>query len=539
MTVFMVPEDEQIWPTLGPQVCDFIEAFLVFGPGDLRGEPARLDNEKRALIYRMYEVYPRGHALAGRRRFKRCALSLRKGTAKTELAAWLAAVELHPDGPVRCDGFDGNGLPVGMGVVDPYIPMVAYTEEQSDELAYGALRVILQYSPLAGDFDIGLERIMRAGGDGKAVSLATSPNARDGARTTFQVFDETHRLASPSLRAAHRTMLANIPKRFLSDAWSFEITTAPAPGEGSVAEDTMDYARQVADGKISDARLFFFHRQASDEHDLSTSEGIRAAVLEASGPAAAWSDIDGIAEQWKDPTADRTYLERVWLNRLVRASERAFDVEQWRTLAQADYTVADGAMITVGFDGARWRDATALVGTEILTGFQWLIGLWEKPYNLEGWEVPQAEVDEAIAAAFARWEIWRMYADPPYWESLVAEWAGRYGETRVVEWWTSRRKAMAYAIRGFHTAIQSNELTHDGSPHLARHVGNACRRQISLHDDQGIPMWTIYKEQPESPHKIDAAMAAILSWEARNDALAAGVGQPRESVYEARGLEVV
>jgi len=153
--------------------------------------------------------------------------------------------------------------------------------------------------------------------------------------------------------------------------------------------------------------------------------------------------------------------------------------------------------------------------------------------------VPQAKVDEAVAAAFARWNIWRMYADPPYWESLVAEWAGRYGEERVVEWWTNRRKAMAYAIRSFHTALQSGELMHDGSPHLARHVGNACRRQIPLHDDQGIPMWTIYKEQPESPHKIDAAMAAILSWEARNDALTAGVGQPRESVYETRGLEVV
>jgi phage terminase large subunit-like protein len=540
MTVFMVPEvGEQTWPTLGPQVCDFIEAFLVFGPGDLRGEPARLDDEKRALIYRMYEVYPRGHALEGRRRFKRCALSLRKGTAKTELAAWLAAVELHPDGPVRCDGFDAHGWPVGVGVVDPYIPMVAYTEEQSDELAYGALRVILQYSPLVDDFDIGLERIMRAGGDGKAISLATSPNARDGARTTFQVFDETHRLTSPKLRAAHRTMLANIPKRFLSDAWSFEITTAPAPGEGSVAEDTMDYARQVADGKIDDARLFFFHRQASDEHDLSTSEGVRTAVLEASGPAASWSDIDGIAEQWDDPTADRTYLERVWLNRLVRSSERAFDVEQWRTLAKADYAVPDGAMITVGFDGARWRDATALVGTEILTGFQWLLGLWEKPYNLEEWEVPQAEVDETVAAAFARWNVWRMYADPPYWESLVAEWAGRYGEARVVEWWTNRNKAMAYAIKSFNNAIQSGELAHDGSQHLARHIGNACRRQIPLHDDQGLPMWTIYKEMPESPHKIDAAMASILSWEARNDALTAGVGQPQESVYEMRGLVVV
>lgn len=50
-------------------------------------------------------------------------------------------------------------------------------------------------------------------------------------------------------------------------------------------------------------------------------------------------------------------------------------------------------------------------------------------------------------------------------------------------------------------------------------------------------MWTIYKEQQESPHKIDGAMAAILSWEARCDALTAGVNVQRESVYEKRGLE--
>jgi hypothetical protein len=136
VTVMTVPaHDDKLWPTLGPQVCEFIEAFLVFGPGDLRGEPANLDDEKRALIYRMYEIYPRGHDQEGRRRFKRVALSMRKGTAKTELAAWLAAVELHPNGPVRCDGFDADGQPVGVGVIDPYIPMVAYTEEQSDELA--------------------------------------------------------------------------------------------------------------------------------------------------------------------------------------------------------------------------------------------------------------------------------------------------------------------------------------------------------------------------------------------------------------------
>lgn len=540
MSVLCVPAlDDDPWPTLGPQVCDFIEGYLVFGPGDLRGQPARVDAEKRALIYRMYEVYPAGHELAGRRRFKRVALSLRKGSAKTEFAAWLAAVELHPEGPVRCDGFDADGQPVGVGVTDPYIPMVAYTEEQSDELAYGALRMILQYSPLADDFDIGIERIMRIHGDGKAVSLATSPDARDGARTTFQVFDETHRFTLPKLKQAHRTMLANVPKRFLSDAWSLEITTAPAPGEGSVAEDTMDYARQVADGKITDSRLFFFHRQASDAHDLSTEAGVRAAVIEASGPVAEWSDIDGIVEQWRDPTADRTYLERVWLNRLVRSSERAFDVVRWRELADGEFVPPDGDRVTLGFDGARYHDATALVGTHIETGYVWLVGLWEHPQGIEEWEVPADEVEMALADAMARWDVWRMYCDPPYWETYVAKWAGQYGTERVMEWWTNRMKAVAYAIKSFHNAMMSGEISHDGNPHLTRHIGNACRRVLNLRDEQGLPLWTIYKERPDSPHKIDGAMAAVLAWEARCDALAAGIGQRRRSVYEDRGLMVV
>lgn len=541
MTTLVVPElgaKGKRWPSLGRLVCEFIESNLVFGPGDLLGEPAKLDAEKRALVYRMYEIYPRGHALAGRRRFKRCALSLRKGTAKTELAAWLAACELHPLGPVRCDGFDSDGAPVGIGVTDPYIPMVAYTEEQSDELAYGALKAILEYSPIAGDFDIGLARIMRLDGAGKAVSLSSSPDSRDGARTTFQLFDETHRLNSPRLKQAHRTMMANLPKRYLADAWSLEITTAPAPGEGSVAEDTMDYARQVASGAIQDAKLFFFHRQASDDRDLSTRDGVRAAVLEASGPVAEWSDIEGIVDQWDDPTSDKTYLERVWLNRLVRASERAFDIEQWKTLSDSSYMPLDGAPIVVGFDGARFNDSTALVGTEIQTGFQWLLGLWERPENIETWELSFADVDVVVDAVFKRWQVWRMYCDPPYWESAVADWSGKYGAERVVEWWTNRWKPMAYALRSYNTAIKTGTVLHDGNKHLTRHLGNAVKKILPARDENGQALWTIYKERSDSPFKIDAAMAATLSWEARGDAVSQGVGAHRPSVYESRGLAV-
>lgn len=528
-TLVVPPLDREPWPSLGGQVAAFIEEYLVHGPGDLRGQPARLDDEKRALLWRFYELFPASHPDAGRRRFKRCAISLRKGSAKTEFAAWIAAVELHPDGPVRCVGWDEHGNPIGGPVTDPYIPLVAYTEEQSEELAYGALRVILELSEVADAFDIGLERIMRKRGDGKAVALATAPDSRDGARTTFQIFDETHRFVLPRLREAHRTMLANTPKRKLADAWSLEITTAPAPGENSVAEQTMEYARQVAAGKLSDSRLFFFHREAGEHHKLDTPEDVRAAVLEASGPVAEWSDIDAIVELRRDPTTDQTYWERVWLNRLVRSSERAFDAERWKQLVQPDYVVADKALITLGFDGSRYKDATALIGTEVATGYQWPIGIWQRPPRIDDWEVPVHEVDEAVAGAFQRWTVWRLYADPPYWDGQIAAWSGKYGAERVVEWWTNRQRQMGYAVRAYANAIKAGEVTNSGDRLFTEHIGNTVRRELTIRDDEGKPLFTVQKERPDSPHKIDGAVAAVIAWEARNDAIAAGVLSKQEA----------
>lgn len=537
-TLMVPPPDAKPYPTLGPQVCAFVERELVHGPGDLRGEPARLDKEKRSLLWRAYEVFPKGHEQEGRRRFRRVAFSLRKGSAKTEFAAWIAACELHPDAPVRFNGFEKDGtLKQGIGVRDPYIPMVAYTEEQTEELAYGALRVILEEGPLANDFDVGLTRILRKDGAGKAVPLATAPDSRDGARTTFQHFDETHRFTLPRLKEAHRTMMANLPKRWLADAWSLETTTAPSPGENSVAEGTMDYARMVAAGRVQESRLFFFHREASDEHDLSTPEGIRAAVVEASGPVADWSDIDGIVDQWNDPTADRTYLERVWLNRVVRSAERAFDAEQWKRLADPDRRITAGEWITLGFDGSRTRDATALVATHVLTGHQWPLGIWQRPLDRAQWEVPVDEVETVLDDAFRRYEVWALYADPPYWETSVREWAGQYGVERVVEWWTNRYRPMTRALRGYANAMAAAELSHSGDPLFTEHVGNAVRRYLPLVDEDGQRCWVIQKERPDSPLKIDAAMAGCLSWEARTAALAAGIG--KRNVYEERELLVL
>jgi hypothetical protein len=523
----------QEWPTLGFQVALFIEQKAVYGPGSLKGEPYVLDDEKRGAIYRMYEVYPKGHEYAGRRRFKRVGLSWRKGTAKTEFAAIVAFCELHPDAPVRCDGFDANGQPVGRPVRDPYIPMVAYNVDQVEELAYGALKTIIAECEDADLFDIGTERILRMDGagrpDGKAVVMSGSPSGTDGARTTFQHFDETHRMELPRLIAAHETMLANIPKRVLDDAWTMETTTAGRPGAGSVAEKTHREAMAVIRGEIKDPDLFYFHREAGSGHDLKTIEGRIAAISEATGPVGEYGpgQFKEIARQWDRPGADKTYLERVWLNRWTRSDQQAFDVGRFDNLGDVANVIKPGSLCTLGFDGARFRDSTAFVLTEVETGIQVPVGLWERPeHAASDWEVPHDEVNEKFHEVMETYQIWQVYADPPHWTEDVGKWAGKYPD-KVTEWWTHNRRKIGMAVRAYAEAIDTNAVRHNGDPDFVRHVGSAGRVETNLLDDEGKKVVILGKIRPEA--KFDMAMAAVLSWQARLDALAEGAKAEAEA----------
>jgi hypothetical protein len=166
-----------------------------------------------------------------------------------------------------------------------------------------------------------------------------------------------------------------------------------------------------------------------------------------------------------------------------------------------------------------------------VSGYQWVAGVWERPLSLPkdaDWQVPAAEVDARVHELFDQFEVWRMYADPPYWQSWIAKWKGEFDgehldEKRVIEWWTNRRRPMAAALEAFDTAIDEGTLSHDGSKTYERHIGNSRRLDLPQIDERGKPLWLIQKERPDSPNKIDLAMAGVLSHEARNDAIAAGV----------------
>jgi hypothetical protein len=532
------PADAEPWPTLGPQVADFLEARCVHGPGDLKGRPYALDDDKRAFLYRMYEVFPKGHPRAGKRRFKRCVLSLRKGTAKTELAGAVAFAELHPYGPVRTHSWRRAGKlwePIGGPVTDPYVPMVAYTEEQTEDLAYAALYVMCSEGEDADLFDIGLDRIIRLDGrgraDGKAVALASSPDSRDGARTTFQHVDEPHRFTLPRLVEAHETMLQNIPKRPIADPWTLETSTTYTPGEGSVMEATHEQADLVAQGKSVDPTFFFFHREATpvDGENLDDPKQLRAAIREASGPAiATWEDFEGQVEsiatlyQQAKSRGNGWYFERVWLNRRRQSGRQAFDLEAWQNLHLNDFVIPDKDPVVAGFDGSRWRDSTALVLTTV-EGFQHAFRIWEHD-GTDDWEVPEDEVDAAVAEVARRWKLVRLYGDPAHgWDVALARWSGRHGPKKIAMFYTDSRnqRRTGTMFRAYYSAMRGGDVSHDGDKKMAEHIGNACKRPLPTVDEDGSPLWTIEKERRDSPKKIDYAMAGALSWQARLDAIAA------------------
>jgi phage terminase large subunit-like protein len=410
--------------------------------------------------------------------------------------------------------------------------MVAFSLTQTEDLGYAVARAIVEESQIADDFDVGMERIMVLGPDrkesGKIVPLGGSPNARDGARTTFQFIDEVHLLHLPRLKRAVNVMQQNLYKRVGADAWMLTTTTAYDPGQGSVAEDDMAYAKDILAGKVDDPRMFYFHRQADDDLPLETPDDVRVALEQATGSETWSGDLDALVSHYFEPNTDRQYFQRVWLNQAVAGSGRAYDVVKWRELADPQYRISEGADITLGFDGARRKDATALIATEIETGFQQVLGIWERPdYADDDWEMPTGDIDEAVRLAFEIYQVALLFADPPYWTEVIDQWAAEWGDKRVISWWTNRPKPMAYSVRQFHEAILDGDVTNDGDELFAQHIGNTYRQDLTIRDEDDRPLWILRKERRDSENKIDAAMAATLSWDARSMALAKNIRAPR------------
>ena len=175
-------------PTLGWQVLAFIERYLVHGPGDVQGSPIELDDELTAFVLRCYALDSQG-----RRVYDEALLSRPKGRAKSELAGMLVCAEAL--GPVRFDGWDAAGEPVGRPVTYPFIRALATEETQSSNTylntSYMLSEARERHPEVFGGVDIGRDwqsstRTFLPGGGEIRPSTASSA-AKDGGKETFAV----------------------------------------------------------------------------------------------------------------------------------------------------------------------------------------------------------------------------------------------------------------------------------------------------------------------------------------------------------------
>jgi hypothetical protein len=495
--------------SFGWKVADWIEANCVIPDGWRAGEAYLLTPEMRVFLDEFYSVdeptgqfvYRRGAQLIRPQKWGKGPFS----------AAIILAEAMAPVVPV----LEYGKLKIKRWP-KPWIQVTAVSEDQTVNV-FSALIPMIALGPLAAQIpDSGLGRINLPSG-GWIEPVTASARSRLGQRVTFCVEDETHSWLQSNggwtLADNQRRNLAGMGGRFL------ETTNAFDPVEQSVAQRTFE--AKAPGTLIDDAPSPPGSVRDREERDAVLSEVYRDALVDRGG----WVDrgrihaeIDALLEH------DPAQAERFFLNRKLATEGAAFNLVAFKELKREKWYPPRGSIIVIGVDGARFQDALAIVATDVKTGFQWPLEIIERPEDApDDYEHDLERADGALREAFERWVVWRVHIDPQRIEHLVERWANRWGPKRIVEWLTYRPRHIAFAIREYEQAIGAGAVSHDGNPLFVRHIGNARKRELTVKDDLERLMHTLAKDSIRSPRKIDAAMAAVLSWKARSAALEAGV----------------
>lgn len=519
------PADQGI-ATLGIGVLIWAETELAQPDGDRGGDPWQWRESQARMVAWWYAVGADGRFL-----FRRGQIVLPKGSGKSPVAAALSCCELA--GPVVFDRLDPDapGGAVGRPNASPLVQLAAVSQDQTDNTMTLVL-AMLREGPAARHIpglDTGITRVLTR--TGKLQPVTASAASREGARLTAAILDETHLWTKTN--GGHR--LATTIRRNLGkmNGRSIETTNTWVAGELSVAEQTAKYADLVAEGDFEqlDESILRWHPHA-DVEDLADEPVLRAGLEQLYGDYP-WVNVDRIIAEIYDLGTPPAEARRFYLNQVSADDDAWIAQYEWAARARPEVVVADRDVITVGFDGSRRRsrgvtDATALVGCRVSDGHVFPIRVWEQPETVRDWEVPTVEVEAEIAAMFARYKVVGFYADPALWETYIAAWEAKYGgqlsvkasRDHPIQWRMNRPHMVVEATEHLFSAVVDGEMSHDGSSLLTRHVLNARRRSSR----SGVQ---IAKASPDSANKIDAAVASILAWQARLDAVAAGLADQK------------
>lgn len=443
-----------------------------------------------------------------------------KGSGKSPFAAVLALMEYL--GPVRLKDFDSKALGgcVGKPVDMPLVQIAATAESQTANTMRMVRAMAAKGSKVAAKFalDIGKTQFYKSP-EGTLEVITSSAGAAEGAEATFNVWDETeHWVPSKGGPELAATLDDNLTK---SGSRSMETCNAWVPGLESVAETAWDAWLAQEEGRTrGETKILYDARIAPPDTDLNDPDSLHKALEHCYGDCF-WVDLHPIKQKIWDPRSSVDASKRKYLNWPTVSVDAWTTPQEWSQLSKPERVVEIGEEIVMFFDGSKSRDATALVGCCVSDGHVFVIGAWEPKGDHSGEDekrdhVSVTEVDAAVAQAFREYNPVAFFADVQEWESFVkVSWPTQYAE-RLTMWavptgkdphviaWDMRTKHFDYttAVELVLTEIKEKTFTHDGDPRLARHVANARTRPNRYGNSIG-------KESPDSPKKIDLAIAMI------------------------------
>jgi phage terminase large subunit-like protein len=224
--------------------------------------------------------------------------------------------------------------------------------------------------------------------------------------------------------------------------------------------------------------------------------------------------------------ADR---RRFFLNEIVVGESVFVDPISWDAHGKPETLERDTA-IALGFDGSKYRDATALIASRLSDGKLFELRIWERDQDVPAWRVPSAEVDKVVADTFDAYRVAFMFADPYRWQDYLDAWSAKWPD-QIVEFPTNVEQRMDKAIERFTTSFAGSEIDHHGSETLTRHAKNAVivkgsRKKPRPGEDESLPSHYLKMAKRGDGLLIDGAVAAVLAHEARAQAIESGATEP-------------
>lgn len=464
----------------------FCREHLVQSEDRWEGKPLALEPWQKEMLGEALAFDSDGHPF-----WRSVVIEAPRKNGKTETLAALSLYRL---------AYDGGR---------PEILLAASSDKQAGRLFDAASRFVRR-SPMLSDLlrvrDHAGE-IVREDGQGIIYRLSSDPARLHGYNPTHVVVDELAQWTTPTLRRAYAALTSGGGAR--SAPQVFTITTA---GEAAFRRDSIL-------GRILDAGLESEGAERRPGLTICRLDGAKTLIWAYEAPTEDPRDVKAmklanpaswITEDWLRRQAENPELTSAQVLQLhgcvwAEAETTWIGPEGWKS-RQIARNLAPGERLVLGFDGSYARDATALVAST-LDGFVTPIKVWERPEGADlQWKVPREEVNSEVERAMERFEVLELACDPPGWHAEIDRWTEIYGAEVVVAFDTNQRVRMAPACDRFSVGVLTGTLTHDGDPVLARHIGHCVAKESPA----GV---VITKERVDSPHKIDAAVAAVIAYD--------------------------